>query len=142
MRHFTHFPLSRFQVVVAVFLASVSGLTTAQAKLKEIVPMYPAWLSAGCHNDSNHAVRALNKEVTVPGGQSNASVENCIGKCWSLNFVAAGLEQHRCWCGNSFSPGTGAQIDINKCNTPCTGDPTEWCGGHNALLVYYFLPLE
>ncbi|KAF8261565.1 hypothetical protein EI94DRAFT_1745706 [Lactarius quietus] len=138
--HSTHFqvPLSRFQVVVAVLLAIVSS-TSAQAFLKLYVTMYPNWQCAGCFSDTNpdQSVRALNTEVTVPGGLANASVENCIGECKSLNFGRAGMEQQKCWCGQVLSAGTGAPIDIRYCSTPCTGDSQEWCGGDGALLVYH-----
>jgi hypothetical protein len=49
------------------------------------------------HRGSSDTVRALNAEVIVTGGsRSNASVENCIGKCRSMKFVAAGMAQHLC----------------------------------------------
>ncbi|KAF8267783.1 WSC domain-containing protein [Lactarius quietus] len=99
--------------------------------------MYPNWQLMGCRSDLNLPLRALNTEVTVPGGLSNASVENCIGECKSLQFVMAGMEQKTCWCGNEITPGTGTQIATSSCNTPCTGDSNEICGGPQALLVYY-----
>ncbi|KAF8259427.1 hypothetical protein EI94DRAFT_1751620 [Lactarius quietus] len=122
--HSTHFPLSCFQMVVAVLLAIVS-LTSAEATF------------GGCLSDANPPLRALNTEVTVPGGLNNASVENCIGECHSLHFIMAGMEQKTCWCANAVTKGTGAQIDLSNCNTPCTGDSNELCGGYQALLQYY-----
>ncbi|KAF8261957.1 hypothetical protein EI94DRAFT_1744830 [Lactarius quietus] len=89
------------------------------------------------NSDSNHTDRALNTEATVPGGLSNASVENCVGECNSMNFGGAGMEQQTCWCADELTPGT-REIDINDCDTPCTGDSTEWCGGKDALLLYQY----
>ncbi|KAF8261574.1 hypothetical protein EI94DRAFT_1745734 [Lactarius quietus] len=137
--HSTHFPLPYFQMVVTVLLASVS-LTSAQAAVKQNVAMYPNWKCAGCWNDTNpdQSVRALNTEVTVPGGLANASVENCIGECISLKFNIAGLELNKCWCANRLTADSGsAPILVANCLNPCTGDPNEFCGGNGALLVYY-----
>ncbi|KAF8264746.1 hypothetical protein EI94DRAFT_435289 [Lactarius quietus] len=134
--HTTHFPLSRFQMVVTVLLA-IASFTSAQASIKQNVPMYPHWKFGGCWSDTDPTVRALTTEVTVPGGLSNASVENCIGECNSLNFKIAGMKGNACWCDNKIaSDSNSAQTDQTKCNTPCTGDSTEWCGGAKAFLRY------
>ncbi|KAF8256948.1 hypothetical protein EI94DRAFT_1761701 [Lactarius quietus] len=147
--HSTHFPLSYSQMVVTVLLAIVS-LTSAQASVKQDVPIYPDWALSGCRSDSNpnRSLRALSTEVTVPGGLNNASVENCIGECKSLNFNVAGLNQQTCWCSHvghyAVTPGSNSEeIDISNCQaTPCTGDPKEYCGGNGALLVYYVPPRQ
>ncbi|KAF8257309.1 hypothetical protein EI94DRAFT_1759349 [Lactarius quietus] len=130
--HSTHFPLSCSRMVVSVLLAMVS-LTSAQASVKQNVPMYPDWEFAGCYSDSNpnRSIRALSTEVTVPGGLKNASVENCIGECKSLKFDVAGLNQQTCWCShvglNALTPGSGSeQMAISNCHTPCTGDSNEY----------------
>ncbi|KAF8264085.1 hypothetical protein EI94DRAFT_528476 [Lactarius quietus] len=98
--------------------------------------MYPNWKYGGCYADTNLPKRALDTEVTVPGGLNNASVENCIGECLSLKFSKAGMEAKTCWCANAVTQGTG-QISVDHCNTPCTGDSREFCGGPQALLMYY-----
>ncbi|KAF8265299.1 hypothetical protein EI94DRAFT_359879 [Lactarius quietus] len=139
--HSTHIPLSCFQMVVTVLLAAIS-LTSAQATLKLYLPMYPTYQWGGCYNvfvdsDSNPPVRVLNTEASVLGGLNNASVENCIGECKSMGFIAAGLEQQTCWCGSPPGTGTGTQLDISHCNSPCTGDLKEYCGGDGALLLYF-----
>ncbi|KAF8261575.1 hypothetical protein EI94DRAFT_1745735 [Lactarius quietus] len=132
--HLVHFPLSRFQVVITVLLASVS-LTSAQASLKQNVPAYPTWQSGACANDGNPAIRALPVQVTV----SQNSVENCIGACSSKGYRIAGLELNQCFCGNALNTagGTGGQIATSSCSSPCPGDQTEFCGGTGALLLYY-----
>ncbi|KAF8269008.1 hypothetical protein EI94DRAFT_1726278 [Lactarius quietus] len=70
--------------------------------------MYPTWKNRGCYSDSNpnRSVRTLNTEVTIPGG-----------------------------CVIEFSAGT-TSLPISDCFTPCTGDPTEYCGTNGALLLY------
>ncbi|KAF8262792.1 hypothetical protein EI94DRAFT_1742548 [Lactarius quietus] len=145
--HSTHFPLSCSLMVVTVLLAIVS-LTSAQASSKPSVkldvPMYPDWKLAGCFSDSNpnRSLRALNTEVTVPGGLKNASVENCIGECKSLKYDIAGLNEQTCWCSTvgpkAITPGSGSeQIAVTNCLTPCTGDSKECCGGDGAILIYF-----
>ncbi|KAF8261554.1 WSC domain-containing protein [Lactarius quietus] len=133
--HTPHFPLSRFQMIVTVLLAIVS-LTSAQT-IKTNVPKFPRWVFKGCYSDTGpgFVVKALNTEVTVPGGKANASVENCIGECNTLIFNYAGVEQGACWCDNAINAVSNI-IAQSSCNTPCTGDATELCGGPNAILIY------
>jgi hypothetical protein len=141
--HSTNFPLSRFQIVVTVFLAIVSvriyqkpinnfifiGTTVhSWQSLKLKLPFSQAlsnmclctltgppgvaigkpirlWFLFGgwdttyvcvANSDTDPKIRALNTEVTVLGGLSNASVENCIGECKSLKFDVAGMKQQTC----------------------------------------------
>ncbi|KAF8264744.1 hypothetical protein EI94DRAFT_435261 [Lactarius quietus] len=136
--HTSYFPPSRFQVAVTVLLAVVS-LTSAQATLKQDLGVNSTnWECVGCWSDTDPTVRALNTEVTVPGGLANATVENCVGECGSLNFTLAGLEAQTCWCADELTSGSGSgPIHMIYCQTPCTGDSTEFCGGNGALLIYY-----
>lgn len=45
------------------------------------------------------------------------------------NFRAA------CWCGNQY-PSINYKINDSKCNVPCPGDKTKYCGGFWRLSVY------
>ncbi|KAF8268808.1 hypothetical protein EI94DRAFT_1106745 [Lactarius quietus] len=133
--HTTHFPLSRFQMVVTALLAIVS-LTSAEATVKTHVPRWDRWVFMGCYSDTgNSVVKALNTQVSVLGGLANASVENCIWECDTLIFNYAGMEQDKCWCDNAINS-VSKQIALSNCDTPCTGDATELCGGTNAILIY------
>ncbi|KAF8260398.1 hypothetical protein EI94DRAFT_1748688 [Lactarius quietus] len=112
--HSTHFPLSCSECNLLFMGTTVHS--SAQASVKQNVPMYPDWEFA--RFESNRSIRALSTEVTVPGGLKNASVENCIGECKSLKFDVQ-------------------QMAISNCHTPCTGDSNEYCGGNGALLIYF-----
>ncbi|KAF8264754.1 hypothetical protein EI94DRAFT_1737619 [Lactarius quietus] len=137
MMHTTHFPLSRFQVVVTVLLAIVSLASgSAQPAIKKkLTGGYSNWRYRGCWSDPNPVSRALDTEVTAPGGLAHASVEHCIAECDSMDFSMAGMEEKTCYCGDSLNTISLSRAE-RYCNTICTGDSTEWCGGPKAILVY------
>ncbi|KAF8264806.1 WSC domain-containing protein [Lactarius quietus] len=134
--HTTHLSLSRFQVVVAVLLAIVSLASAAQPAIKKSPNLgFASWNYRGCWSDTDSVNRALNTQVTVQGGLAHASVENCIAECNSMSFHMAGVEEKTCYCGKSLNKNS-MQIAESNCNTVCTGDSTELCGGPQAILVY------
>eukprot|EP00903_Cladosiphon_okamuranus_P008193 g7889.t1 len=52
-----------------------------------------------------------------------------------------GLYGRECWCGSGTPDETYllyGELDDSECATPCTGDPSEACGGANALTVYVY----
>eukprot|EP01064_Diplonema_japonicum_P006538 TRINITY_DN1438_c0_g1_i1.p1 TRINITY_DN1438_c0_g1~~TRINITY_DN1438_c0_g1_i1.p1 ORF type:complete len:208 (+),score=38.61 TRINITY_DN1438_c0_g1_i1:824-1447(+) len=62
------------------------------------------------------------------------TVEECIKTCQHNGHVIAGLQYGwQCWCSDSL---VGAEpADSSRCNKPCTGNPSEICGGgfHNSV---------
>lgn len=62
--------------------------------------------------------------------------ELCRDTCDSEGYSLAGLEMGReCWCGNSIY-GDPAPVAAKKCNTPCSGDEDQNCGGPNYMSLY------
>jgi len=84
----------------------------------------------GCYTDtvSNRAL-AVN---VIPNG---ATVESCTAACGAANFLYAGLEYFgQCFCDDILND--SAPVDASFCNTPCSADESETCGGAPYLSVY------
>ncbi|KAF4503822.1 hypothetical protein G6O67_008871 [Ophiocordyceps sinensis] len=63
------------------------------------------------------------------------SSEKCVSHCKAGGFALAGTEYGgQCYCGNEL---VGSQrLDEGRCETPCEGDASQFCGGGWALSVY------
>ncbi|KAJ7688307.1 hypothetical protein B0H17DRAFT_1069011 [Mycena rosella] len=62
-----------------------------------------------------------------------------MDSCAGMSFTSAGVELgNECWCGNiSYTPAPGVMASISDCNSRCTDDPFETCGGVNRLQLYH-----
>ncbi|KAL2072787.1 hypothetical protein VTL71DRAFT_12130 [Oculimacula yallundae] len=103
-------------------------------------PPAPVPSSAGgytyvaCYIDQNGG-RTL--AVSKP---SVASVEACISACSTSGYKYAGVEYgNECWCDNGIRAGT-TQIAAKNCLMPCSGTPSQTCGGSNAIQIYSGTP--
>jgi len=62
----------------------------------------------------------------------------CLTYCRSLGYIYAGLASaSSCYCSsanalNGYSP----QQYSSNCNTPCSGDATQFCGGSNLVSIW------
>lgn len=81
----------------------------------------------GCFNDDN----------TLQSFQMSAdwmSVEVCAAQCAGRGFKIAGLRGGRlCKCGVRIPSYNIASVG---CNTPCSANSTQWCGGGSTIAVY------
>ncbi|PVH70063.1 WSC-domain-containing protein [Cadophora sp. DSE1049] len=60
----------------------------------------------------------------------------CLDGCASLGFSLAGLEWGReCFCGNTII-GDNRPVAEERCNSACTGNKSQNCGGPAALNIY------
>ncbi|PPQ76090.1 hypothetical protein CVT24_003662 [Panaeolus cyanescens] len=96
-------------------------------------PLPAGWTSIGCFSDSTSS-RSL--KVASFTSVDNMTVESCLAFCTPSGFNFAGVEFAReCFCDNVIeSP--GAPIPHIGCNMTCTGNPTEICGGPDAINVF------
>jgi hypothetical protein len=81
---------------------------------------------AGCFTDDGN--RALPTLLS-----SGETVESCTQKAAAAGYAYAGLQYYgECWAGNT--PGY-VQVADAECNTPCSANPREVCGGawHNSI---------
>ena len=92
----------------------------------------PQFSSFGCYTDYYPDYRALNGAKYYA---DDMTVEKCAMHCQSTGANYFGLEYAReCYCGSSLQPA----VRSNGCDTPCSGNANEICGGGNALSVYYY----
>lgn len=82
----------------------------------------------GCFKD--RPGRDLNGSRSDSSAMTPAS---CIALCKSQGFAYAATQYGRqCFCGNSY----GQYGAADNCNMPCSGNPSELCGGFYANSVY------
>ncbi|KAJ6560470.1 WSC domain-containing protein [Mycena capillaripes] len=100
-----------------------------------LLPVIPqtvgTWKYNGCFADNVNS-RALPNPQTISGG---VTVESCTSACKAKGFAVAGLEfGQECWCSNSLP--TSSLLSDSDCQTTCTANTTEFCGGSSKLTVY------
>ncbi|KAJ6549869.1 WSC domain-containing protein [Mycena capillaripes] len=94
---------------------------------------YKEWKSIGCQEDSTSA-RTLKHLVAV--ASPSMTVESCLDSCAAGGYILAGVEfGDECYCGNALLYGYGTS---QTCDMPCSGNPSEFCGGHKSLNLYQF----
>ncbi|KAF2213468.1 hypothetical protein CERZMDRAFT_39261 [Cercospora zeae-maydis SCOH1-5] len=72
---------------------------------------------------------------------TNMTVPACAAEAQKQNSTWFGLEYaEECFHGKTFSSTTSPQLSQTKCDMPCPGNSTTWCGGAAALQMYR-LPL-
>ena len=120
-----------------VTLAPVPYTTQAQVQAplpSETASTLPSgWAYEGCYNDSIHApVLSLKQPY-----DTNLTVQTCVWSCYQQGYSISGLEDRRqCSCGNAIlNGGTLADWDFD-CNTTCSGNEEEICGGTKKLSIY------
>ncbi|KAF3933048.1 hypothetical protein ABW20_dc0107123 [Dactylellina cionopaga] len=90
----------------------------------------PALTSVGCFTDSSES-RALQFYYV---DWNHMTIEKC--KELSAGYRYAALEYYgECFWGNSINPDTNSQPS-NGCNTPCTGNNAQMCGGSGQMSLY------
>lgn len=92
------------------------------------------YIYQGCASDQWPTGRVLLNLAPIPSGTNTPLV--CSNQCASMGYVYAGVEYgEQCFCASSF---TGSILNSEtSCNMACPGDPSKFCGGSNALSVFY-----
>ncbi|XP_054261821.1 uncharacterized protein LOC128985882 [Macrosteles quadrilineatus] len=80
----------------------------------------------GCYKDE-YRPRTLDLHKTDL--EKTNSPRRCLNYCLALGFMFAGVEyQKECFCGNS-RPNSTLDVPDSECESVCTGDPSQTCGG-------------
>ncbi|OCK86428.1 WSC-domain-containing protein [Lepidopterella palustris CBS 459.81] len=91
------------------------------------------WTSLGCWSDSQ-ASRTLS--LMAHSGQ-HVSDDNCQYQCTQLGYNYAGVEYSgQCYCDNWVNPIATQEPDTD-CNMPCTGVPSQPCGGPDRMNLFW-----
>ena len=70
-------------------------------------------------------------------GHPSNTLEDCFQFCRGHDYRYAGLQfGSECWCSDTY----GKYGTSNNCNTPCTGNAEQICGGPGANSVYDVSP--
>jgi hypothetical protein len=92
-------------------------------------PQQPAGTYLGCFNDPNNP---FDLDGYLERSAANTP-QSCVATCYNQGFPFAGVQYGQsCLCGNSY----GNFGTSDRCNMPCTGDPSQVCGGYNSNSVY------
>ncbi|KAL8846641.1 MAG: hypothetical protein Q9221_008281 [Calogaya cf. arnoldii] len=95
-------------------------------------PSASAYSAKGCYTEATNG-RALAGKTLV---DDSMTIEVCAATCEGFTYF--GLEYyHECYCGYTLRSGS-VPAETRECNTPCTGDKTQTCGGGNRLDVYEY----
>ncbi|KAL9006808.1 MAG: hypothetical protein Q9188_000419 [Gyalolechia gomerana] len=90
------------------------------------------WKAAGCYLDALNPRSLGNGRSEWWGHQISSS--NCVEHCDSIGAKYAGTENGgQCFCGNEL---VNSASHPGKCNSKCTGDDNEICGGSAHLSIY------
>ncbi|CAJ2505177.1 Uu.00g125710.m01.CDS01 [Anthostomella pinea] len=85
----------------------------------------------------NNPGRQLKEEVYAD--QTNNTIQKFIAACGAKNYAIAGTQyQVECWCGNVMASNFTKEVD---CNFPCSGDPSQTCGGNGQPVRGQFLSI-
>jgi hypothetical protein len=102
------------------------GTTANSVYYTTVPPSPPPYL--GCFTDS------MMHDLPYQAYDSHSNtVEDCIAACTYHAYLYAGTQSYtQCFCGDTY----GGQGISMQCNTSCTGNPSETCGGVHANSVY------
>ena len=91
------------------------------------LPKIPVVAYLGCFSDSS--TRALPDQLFI-----ETTIDNCINTAKMMGYKYAGLQYYGyCFAGNTLGY---AKLPESDCNTPCTLESQEICGGSWANSVY------
>ena len=91
------------------------------------------WDYKGCYVDNANG-RILNTQK--PDSQT-LTIESCVAACVASGYKVAGMEYStQCFCGNSITNGGVLANAETDCNTACSGNNKEQCGGGNRMSIY------
>ncbi len=91
----------------------------------------------GCYMDSGERLM----EARLPDDTCDNTNEACSQACWERGYKYSGTEySHECFCANRLGrfPHRATKLSRpdSECNSHCTGNHTEKCGGVWRLSAY------
>jgi hypothetical protein len=93
-------------------------------------PTVSSYAFQGCWTEGD-GVRALDAKSTA----GNVTLESCAGFCQDYHYFGTEFGRE-CHCGDVLAASSN-ETALADCNTPCEGDPAEYCGASNRLNLYY-----
>ncbi|KAI1154349.1 hypothetical protein F4825DRAFT_193510 [Nemania diffusa] len=93
-------------------------------------PTVSSYAFQGCWTEGD-GVRALDSK-SIAG---NVTLESCADFCQDYHYFGTEFGDE-CHCGDILAASSN-KTDLTDCNTPCSGDRSEYCGAGNRLNLYY-----
>lgn len=95
-------------------------------------PQLGTWRRVACIKEvSGRALTGSSSRGT------DMTLEKCTSTCGAKGFTYAGVEYgNECYCGNALSNGASLTVTSSQCKMPCAGNPSQNCGGANAIALY------
>ncbi|KAH7025074.1 uncharacterized protein B0I36DRAFT_353239 [Microdochium trichocladiopsis] len=114
---------------------STTSTSSSSSPTSSTPPGFPAgWSYFGCWQDGP-GPRIL-PQYQAPDN-ANLTRESCANLCDSMGYNISGTEYFRqCFCSNDIYNGGKESPDDSGCQTPCSGNTTEMCGGSGYLTIY------
>ena len=113
---------------------STGTLNVYQPPAVQTTNLPGSWTYQGCLTDQDGATRTFPYKNVL---ETNNTADNCLSLCSQFDYMAGGTEYgQECWCGDY-----GDIVNVNRttlapesdCNTVCSGNATQICGGGNRL---------
>ncbi|XP_060850898.1 uncharacterized protein LOC132929522 [Rhopalosiphum padi] len=115
----------------------VSSYTTDKSKANNFIAHggYPIPIYLGCYAETPNDDE--NRLLKGPAGPITYNTpQKCSVKCFNMGFLFFGVTYGtECWCGNQ-RPAKSSKVDDINCNTPCSGDSNQFCGGGWKMGIY------
>ena len=90
------------------------------------------WKYQGCYQEGSTGRDLMYQQ---PDSTKN-TIESCVNTCVGRGYSVAGTEYgSQCFCDNFVRNG-GTLVADSKCNMPCSGNSSEFCGAGNYLSIY------
>ena len=94
-----------------------------------IIVFFQSTYSFYLKGDASNCYSDKPRILAYKGSSSDMTPAVCKEKCKGLGFAFSGVQWYKeCWCGNK-APSIVKQLDMEKCNTMCSGDKSQRCGG-------------
>ncbi|KAH0433604.1 mixed-linked glucanase [Colletotrichum camelliae] len=65
---------------------------------------------------------------TAKASATDMTLQKCVDLCTPGKY--AGVHQNECFCADELDPSTRAEAERERCNIPCPGNSTQFCGGN------------
>ncbi|KAL6850824.1 hypothetical protein ACO1O0_007950 [Amphichorda felina] len=112
-----------------------TATTTFTSSTSTLGPSPTSWSTLGCYTDENPKYPALDELISEEGGDNNLTIAKCQDSCYKAAFIFAGVKAgNECWCSDSVLGDLAT--NSTDCDTPCSGNKTEICGGSKCLNVF------
>ena len=123
---------STSQSTTSMTSVTSSSTSTSTSSTSSTTSADPRYTTLGCYTD-NGSGRTLG--VSLSSSSSNTPAE-CASRCSAQNYRYSGTEySHECYCDNYIRNSAAPASDPTTCNTKCSGDSSQICGGGNRITI-------